>query len=198
MQMAARDTRTPALTPWPSLATLAALTSRTSRTSTPARDTSPRVAPTRPNRSSRLSAVWLPNANANCGTTTRSSNTTEVGLPLLYNFNTYTHKAPQKSNTKTQDTQGTTPSDLFFCRHSVTSSFSPSFHIFLVIRFLHCLRFIRFCIYYTAQGRAKTHTPGLKDIEWERAILDFYFKKGRPFFTEPIRAGERLRKRGPR
>lgn len=90
-------------------------------------------------------------------------------------------KAPENSSTKTYRTQN--PPDLFFCRHSVTPSFFPSFHIFFwLFRFLHCLHFIRFCI-YTAQGRAKNTYSGTQDIEWERAILDFY-SQGRPFFLQ--------------
>lgn len=59
---------------------------RTSKTFTPPSDTSPRADPTTPSKCSSTRGGWQLSGSASCEIITRSSNSTEVGRPLLYSI----------------------------------------------------------------------------------------------------------------
>lgn len=111
----------------PSLATLAALTRPICRTFTRPSDTSPLVAPTRRSRSCRLRGGWQLSGNESSETTTKSSNTTEVGRPLLYSIRTLSSRKNQ-TNRQAFRLQGVAKPYYSKCLHPSTRELRLASH----------------------------------------------------------------------
>lgn len=80
---------------------------RISKTFTPPSDTSPRAAPTTPSRCSSTRGGWQLSGSASCEIITRSSNSTEVGRPLLYSIfeKAFLHHNERNQNKTQRDTK---------------------------------------------------------------------------------------------
>lgn len=82
---------------------------RTFKTFTPPSDTSPRAAPTTPSRCSSTRGGWQLSGSASCEIITRSSNSTEVGRPLLYSIFEKAFLHHNERNQKNTERPKTTP-----------------------------------------------------------------------------------------